>query len=162
MTLLLVIRPAVAVPRIKAYLSALRVSPPEGLPASPKVGIAGFCWGGRYATQASQGAKGPFASDLVDCGFTAHPSVVVVPDDFQKLAVPFSLANGDDDLMMKRKQVEQAVAVLDAKEGCEAVVYPGATHGFAVRGDPNDKKQAEIGMKAEDQAVSFFRKQFQR
>ncbi|KAH6680070.1 Alpha/Beta hydrolase protein [Plectosphaerella plurivora] len=159
--LLLVTRSTVIVPRIKSYLSALRTSPPPGLPESHKTGIVGFCWGGKYATQLCQGSSGPFASDsLVDYGFTAHPSMLTVPDDFEKLTLPFSMANGDDDMMMNFKQIEQAVMVMEAKKGCEVEIYPGATHGFAVRGDPNDKKQGDFGMRAEDQAVAWFRKQF--
>jgi hypothetical protein len=42
----------------------------------------------------------------------------------------------------------------------EAVVYPGAKHGFAVRGDLGDPLQRERGEKSEEQAVVWFRRHF--
>jgi dienelactone hydrolase len=42
----------------------------------------------------------------------------------------------------------------------EVVVYPGAKHGFAVRGDRADPMQREKGEQSEDQAVKWFRRWF--
>jgi hypothetical protein len=38
------------------------------------------------------------------------------------------------------------------------VLYPGTTHGFAARGDPNDPKVAQAKEDAAQEAVAFFNK----
>lgn len=98
---------------------------------------------------------------LVDCGFTAHPSMVKIPDEVAAVRKPFSLANGDDDEWMGVKKMVEFTRVLEEPERGgihEAVTYPGALHGFAVRGNPADPKQNELGMQAEDQAVKWFKR----
>ncbi|KAI3542944.1 dienelactone hydrolase [Colletotrichum filicis] len=124
--------------------------------------VAGFCWGGKFTVLLSQLAAGPFGGErLIDCGFTAHPSFLTLPGDLEKVVLPLSVANGDDDMMMPRARMVEAKSVLGKKgEDFEIVEYVGATHGFAVRGNPNDQRQAEFGMRAEDQAVGWFRRWF--
>ncbi|KAK1654214.1 hypothetical protein BDP81DRAFT_79585 [Colletotrichum phormii] len=176
--LVIATRAGVIVPRIKNYLSAVRLSPPSPLPRpststssssveatsqkETKIGVAGFCWGGKFTVQLTQLAAGPFGGKrLIDCGFTAHPSFLTLPGDLEKAVLPLSVANGDDDMMMPRARMVEAKSVLGKKgEGFEIVEYPGAKHGFAVRGDPNDQRQADFGMRAEDQAVGWFRRWF--
>ena len=140
-------------PRIEGFLRAARAA----LPAGQKLGVAGFCWGGRYTALACGGD-----APLVDFGFTAHPSLLGVPAEVEAVAAPLSLANGDDDEWMRAPDLARVRAILEAetKGGIhEVVVYEGATHGFAVRGDPKDPRQAEFGLRAEDQAVRWFQKQ---
>ncbi|KAF4785716.1 dienelactone hydrolase [Colletotrichum scovillei] len=177
--LVIATRSSVVVPRIENYLRAVRLSPPS--PSSrpststsssssgetsakkdTKIGVAGFCWGGKFTVLLSQLAAGPFGGErLIDCGFTAHPSFLTLPGDLEKVVLPLSVANGDDDMMMPRARMAEAKSVLGKKgEDFEIVEYVGATHGFAVRGNPNDQRQAEFGMRAEDQAVGWFRRWF--
>jgi dienelactone hydrolase len=172
--LAITVRPGIVIPRIKAYIIALRASPPvpfDQTPQSLKIGVAGFCWGGKYAillchnepSGESVELGGGEGKPLVDCGFTGHPSFVTLPGDLDAVVAPLSIANGDMDMMLPGEKMVEAKRILDAKEGGgvhEAVIYEGATHGFSVRGDPKDPKQAEMGMKAEDQAVSWFKKHF--
>ncbi|KAL1837083.1 hypothetical protein VTJ49DRAFT_4311 [Mycothermus thermophilus] len=91
---------------------------------------------------------------VIDCAFTAHPALVKVPEHIDKAVRPLSVANGDDDEWMGREAMQQLVAIIEleknrgvpqGEERFEAVVYPGATHGFAVRGDRDDPKQRERG-----------------
>jgi len=163
------IRPTVIIPRITRYLQAIRASPPAPLtPANLKLGTAGFCWGGRYAvmlchdTPESRAVRGTGTlRPLLDCSFTAHPAFLSIPDDFDKAIVPLSIAGGTEDELLPEKQMAEVKKALDAKGGLhEVVVYEGAIHGFAVRGDPNDPKQADMGLQAENQAVNWFRRHF--
>lgn len=84
-----------------------------------------------------------------------------MPSDVLAVRLPLSVANGPDDMMMGREKMVQLTKILETKEDAahEVVVYEGAKHGFANRGDPNDPKQAEMGLLAEDQAVRWFKKQ---
>ncbi|KAK3355581.1 hypothetical protein B0H65DRAFT_452472 [Neurospora tetraspora] len=176
-------RPSVAWPRVRSFLSAVRSTPSaDGTP--PKVGVAGFCWGGLYAVGLTNtqnpdnwvtlggGGKVP----LIDCAFTAHPSLLKLPRHIQEVQLPLSLANGEDDAYMGREKMKEVTRILEDKnktsatevevEGAdmpnayEVVVYPGAKHGFAVRGDPEDPLQKERGDQSEVQAVRWFSKWF--
>ncbi|KAI9678029.1 MAG: hypothetical protein M1817_005973 [Caeruleum heppii] len=152
-------RPSVARPRVYSFLTALRSAPTT---AHLGIGVAGFCWGGKYAVELTHPtATTPDGKPLVDVAFTAHPSFVKVPEDVEKVRRPLSIAIGTKDMVMNVKAIERVqdvLAGLEKKERVvsEVVVYEGAKHGFAVRGNPGDEKEKEHGQKAEDQAVAWF------
>ena len=161
-------RQAVTHPRIQAFLTAERTA----APAVP-LGVAGFCWGGLHAIllthdvpRNSVALGDGTVRPLVDCAFTAHPSLVSVPGDFNGVVRPLSVANGDDDQYMASEKMKTVVGILEGKEKeagggrYQVVVYPGAKHGFAVRGDRADPLQRERGEKSEEQAVGWFRRWF--
>ncbi|KAK7988683.1 hypothetical protein PG989_008998 [Apiospora arundinis] len=162
-------RQYIAKPRIIKFFQDLRASPAPFQTPRLKIGVAGFCWGGYYTIFLAQDnpetrIANPGSAEkvpLVDCGFTAHPSSVSMPSDVLAVRLPLSVANGPDDMMMGREKMVQLTKILETKEDAahEVVVYEGAKHGFANRGDPNDPKQAEMGLLAEDQAVRWFKKQ---
>ena len=162
-------RHSVAQSRMHAFLGAVRTSattPP------PKVGVAGFCWGGRYAvelthdTRSNKISVGGKQVPLIDCAFTAHPSLLTIPRDIENALLPLSVANGDNDSFMGRENLAKLKQTLQGKneelgsELHEVVVYPGAEHGFAIRRDWNDQLQKDCRDKCEDQAVSWFRRYF--
>ncbi|VBB71409.1 Putative protein of unknown function [Podospora comata] len=144
-------RYAVAAPRVNAFFHSLR----QELGPSGKIGVAGFCWGGLYTIRLTH-----MSPPLVNCAFTAHPSLISVPADINKVKdeTPLSIANGDDDQYLRRAKMETVVKMLRDRERHEVVVYEGAKHGFAVRGDIGDPKQKERGQGSEDQAVGWFRR----
>jgi dienelactone hydrolase len=133
-----------------------------------KIGVAGFCWGGQYAvilahdTPSSRvhraGAEAGQLQPLIDCAHTAHPSFVSVPKDIEGVTLPLSIAVGDSDMVMKLDQAKTTKEILEKKKAGdhEVVIYAGAKHGFAVRGDPDDPSQVELGEQARTQALSWF------
>ncbi|KAK4223991.1 protein AIM2 [Podospora fimiseda] len=149
-------------PRILAFLRAIR-------PEFDKVGVAGFCWGGMHSILVTHDVDqnkldGKF---LVDCAFSAHPGMLSFPKDIEAVKQPLSVANGDDDEYMGRENMGTLIRILEAKgaevgqEGnYEVIVYPGAKHGFAVRGDYSDPKQRQQRDASEDQAGVWFQKWF--
>ncbi|KAK0731879.1 hypothetical protein B0H67DRAFT_640218 [Lasiosphaeris hirsuta] len=157
-------RAAVVRPRVLAFVRAVR-----GVVGEGKVGVAGFCWGGVYAVRLAQAREENVVEGraVADCVFTAHPTFVKVPSDVEKVVQPLSVANGDDDAQMGARGMVRLRAILEAKNDAagkevhEVVVYPGAKHGFAVRGDRADALQKERGDKSEDQAVRWFRLHFE-
>lgn len=164
-------RMSVSKPRIFGFFQAIRQSPPPGEldPDAPlKVGAVGFCWGGKYTVLLAQDTPssrvpvhgGSRIVPLVDAAFTGHPAMLDIPQDMTDLKVPLSVANGPDDEWMGTENMKKMTAVLEAQGRHEVVVYQGARHGFAIRGNPRDSKQAEMGMMARDQAVKWFRKHF--
>jgi dienelactone hydrolase len=163
-------RRSVCAARIFTFFTALRVSAPPFPTASLKVGAAGFCWGGLYAilltadeprarvtTPASPAAPVP----LIECAFTAHPSLVKFPGDVEGVSRPLSVAIGNEDMYMKGPVIVQMKEMLEGMgRGHEVVVLEGARHGFAQRTDPEDKLQMEYAEKAEAQAIEWFGRWF--
>lgn len=152
------------------------------------VAAAGFCWGGKWTVELcsardrasppvsqaqpqSMGQSGGSGEPLVVCGFTAHPSRLTFPNDVEKVVLPLSIAAaGNKDPQMSREQGEQTKEILQAKteRGAENGVehefvwFEGAKHGFAVRADEEDVEEAERGKKAENQAIAWITKWFEK
>ena len=147
-----------------SFLKALREDKGATLP----VGIAGFCWGGLHGVKLSQDNADTKLADgrpLADAFFVAHPSSVSVPQDIADVKRNLSIAVGDDDGVMPLKQTQAAQKILEGKGDVESevVIYPGAKHGFSIRAsrwqpDSKETKQAE---EAENQAIAWFRRQFE-
>lgn len=150
-------RQSVAEPRVRKWFSQLRAN--EG--AATKMGAVGFCWGGKYvALLSDKTATAPSGLPLIDAGFTAHPSNLVMPKDIENVDKPLSICVGDVDVVFGHAQSKQAKEVLEGRgEGKhEVVILPGAKHGFAVRGRADDPKEMEQADIAEDQVVKWFQK----
>jgi dienelactone hydrolase len=99
----------------------------------------------------------------VDCAYVAHPSYLVVPDDIKKVKKPLSCAFAGNDRglpLEKTDLIESTLKEASNESGLEheCVLYPGAHHGFALRGSKKDPEENERGQKAEDQAVKWFKK----
>jgi dienelactone hydrolase len=130
------------------FLASLR----KATPKSTKIGMVGFCWGGRYAIRAAResnmievdGAKVP----LVDAVVALHPSNLSLPEDAEKPVVPLTIGWGEEDFNTK-VELKEKVESIHAKEKdagrtlpeIEHKVYKPGRHGFAVRGNPDDPKE---------------------
>ncbi|KAI0505215.1 dienelactone hydrolase family protein [Xylaria bambusicola] len=150
-------RPGKTFPVVKSFMESLRRNEAAHLP----VGVTGYCWGGKHVVLLAEG----FSIDgkpLVDAGFTAHPSLLTIPDEIEKITVPVSFALGDKDFMVNTEQAMQLESIVlekpDGQKG-ECRMYPGYGHGFACRVDVSneDPKAAD---EAEDQALAWFEKHF--
>ena len=140
-------------PRVWNFCTGVRNDPET---SNLKLGAAGFCWGGKYTILLSH------EQNMIDVGFTAHPSKMKFPDEWEAVKKPLSVAIGDVDLGIKIDMVKDIKALLEKKEDtlCELIIYPGAKHGFAVRADPKDEGQTKSAMEAETQALAWFQKWF--
>lgn len=134
---------------VLAFMTSLR----SDEVADAKIGVAGFCWGGNHVTHLAHD------KDLIDAAYSAHPSGLKVPDDFETVRVPYCMAIGDVDFALTGKELSRACEALK-RSGVEteSLIIPGAVHGFAVRADPNDKKQIANADQAEDMAVRWLGK----
>lgn len=105
---------------------------------------------------------------LIDAAFTAHPSQLVIPAEIEKVQLPVLLAHGTEDIGLSngdlkaiqdifRKKNSEVNGVTQGRK-YEISIIDGARHGFAVRGDPDDKAELEYGQIAEDQAVEWFKR----
>jgi dienelactone hydrolase len=164
-------RPAVTKPRVYKFFQALRSSPPPFPTKDLKIGVAGLCFGGKYAVLLAQdtpssrvpaynpstgSADGPL-TPLIDCAFTAHPSFLNVPADIDAVTRPLSVAVGNEDMALKSSLIVKMRDILEKKgDDHECVILPGARHGFSVRMDPKDEVQMGHAATAEKQAIDWF------
>jgi dienelactone hydrolase len=146
------------------FLQKLR----RATPVDRKIGMVGFCWGGKYAVRAGlkehmidvQGEK----KTLVDAVVALHPSHLVVPDDVENLVVPTSFGWGVKDIAVKfaqKAEVESCHAKAQ-KAGknipnLEHKVYEPGRHGFAVRGNPDDAQERKCLEDSERQVLDWFK-----
>lgn len=151
-------REAVARPVIEKFITDVR-----SLPGVEKVGIVGFCWGGRYAILAAQA---PFSGNEgrgVDAAYAAHPSLCAIPGDFEDVCAPLSIALGERDSYLGASEVAKIEEVMDRKkresgvEG-EVVVYKDQVHGFALRGDQESDKDRKALEDAAMQGIEWFKR----
>jgi len=153
-------------PRVVNFFRGLQASHPE-LP----VAAAGYCWGGQWVVELCSN-KEEYAANkpLVACGFTAHPSRLKIPTDIEAVTYPLSIAAAGIEQQIPKAKAKQIEDILKAKtaktkdQGVEHefVMYDDVHHGFAVRADENEGHERECGKKAEDQAVRWFSKWFDR
>ncbi|KAL1983376.1 hypothetical protein VTN96DRAFT_10435 [Rasamsonia emersonii] len=148
-------------PIIESFFTAVRQNEGSNLP----VGAAGFCWGGKHVVNLAHGSQTADGKPLIDAGFTGHPSLLKIPDEIEKIKIPVSFALGEKDMTLKMPQIQQIQKVVDAQpedQKGEVKVYNGAGHGFCVRADHVLQDQEQAATEAEDQAVDWFNRHFQK
>ena len=143
------------------FFKSLRAEEAASLP----LGAAGFCFGGKFSVLLAQNKeKAANGRSLVDAAFTAHPSILAIPADIEAVELPLSVAVGTVDIAVSEAQAYKIKEILEEKDATkhEVVIMPDAKHGFAVRGNPEDKLEMEQAQQAEEQAVNWFLKWFEK
>ena len=147
------------------FLHALRAA----TRGSQKIGMVGFCWGGRYALRAGlernvvqvEGKNMP----MVDAVVALHPSNLSLPEDVESPVVPVSCAWGLEDTQVKielKGKVEEIHAKTERAgkklPEMEHKVYKPGRHGFAVRGNPDDAMERACLEDSVTQVLDWFRR----
>ncbi|KUL84841.1 hypothetical protein ZTR_08235 [Talaromyces verruculosus] len=116
------------------------------------VGAIGFCFGGWAVFRL--GAKG---IGLVDCISTAHPSFLE-EKEIREIGVPVQIIAPEHDSQFTNELKAFSSAVIP-KSGVpyDYQYFPSLSHGFATRGNPNDKDEMEGMVRAKNAAVLWFR-----
>ena len=115
-----------------------------------KIGLTGYCFGGRYAFRFVSAGKGG------DAAFTAHPSLLG-DDEIKAIAGPAAIAAAENDSMLdaaRRSQVETLLA--GTKIPYQVSLYSGTSHGFGVRANVSVPVQKFGKEEAFLQAVRWF------
>lgn len=160
-------RISVTLPRVISFMQAIRQSPPSVGSENLKVGVAGFCWGGKHAVslahdrdedRTTRYGNGDSFEKLVDCVFTAHPSFLAVPRDIESIRIPTSMALGDQDAQLGKDEIAKIRRIFDRTSDHEINVEEGAKHGYAIRLHPGDEHETVCAARAERQAIDWFAK----
>lgn len=109
---------------------------------------------------------------LIDVGYTAHPSNVVLPTDIENAKLPLAIDSGTADFVLDSAGVKTIQEIFERKneeleKGNETPRFDiktvdDAKHGFAVRCDMENPEEAKQEQIAEDHAVEWFGKWFSR
>lgn len=156
-------------PQILDYTRAVRAD----LNPGKKLGVAGFCWGAMHTIQLSAESasleenENHMQEPLVNAQFVAHPSGLkpaAMTELLSRLAVPFSIAIGDSDMILSKENVNELEAGLrksypidEQRSGLEVKMYDKCGHGFAVRADRGKAVENEAADLAAKQAVNWFK-----
>lgn len=139
----------VSKPIIEKFIAAVRAD--SGV---SKIGSVGFCWGGHYTILLSSSNDYPH----LDAGVANHPSMLKVPDEITLVNKPVLVQVGDSDGQMPIEQVKETQKLFAGKKDAEVIVYPGAVHGFTIRGDLNIEEEKEQKTSATEKAIKFLQK----
>lgn len=119
-----------------------------------KVGVTGYCFGGRYAFR-FVGEEDP-AQGRADVGFAAHPSLLG-DDEIRAVAKPVAVAAAETDSLLNataRSNLE--VLLKETGERYQVNLYSGTQHGFAVRANLTNPAERYGKEEAFVQAVRWF------
>lgn len=117
-----------------------------------KVGITGYCFGGRYSFRMANASRGVHA----DMAFAAHPSMLQ-DNETAAIGVPVSVAAAETDSLLtaaKRAQIEDILK--NTTRPYQMALYSGTSHGFGVRANISDPLQKFGKESAFLQAVRWF------
>jgi dienelactone hydrolase len=125
------------------------------------VGCVGYCWGGWWAVHLA-------STDKVDAISVCHGSLLK-PEDIQAIKKPAIFLCSEIDTQIDDQFRAQIERILSTKDFDTMVkLYPGTTHGFAVRGQmgsqgvkfstKTDDPTTKAATDAINQSVSFFNK----
>jgi carboxymethylenebutenolidase len=139
---------------IDATLAHLRS---EGFEAPSRLGIVGFCFGGRVTflvalRRALGAAVGFYGGGIVTGRFPQFPALA---GEVESMQTPWLGLFGDQDTSIPVEDVEQlGAALVDAPVETEVVRYAEAGHGFHC--DERDSYRADDAVDAWSRAVAWF------
>ncbi|OCT46401.1 Protein AIM2 [Cladophialophora carrionii] len=116
-----------------------------------KLGAVGYCFGGKYVVRHLRPESGK-----IDAGYTAHPSFVEAAE-LRDIKGPLAISAAETDhIFPAEKRHETEVILKELGLPYQINLYSGVEHGFAVRGDLNDRVQTYAKENAFLQAVQWF------
>ena len=98
-------------PRLRLQNLISISSPPSAFHLLP-IGLAGFCWDGKYNALLCQDTE----NSWLDCGFTAYPSRLVLPADIEGVKLPLCTCDGSMDSRLKPEGKEMIKEIFARKE----------------------------------------------
>ncbi|KAI5474190.1 alpha/beta-hydrolase [Pseudohyphozyma bogoriensis] len=117
----------------------------------------GYCFGARYVVDLAFDKE-------IKVAIVAHPSLLKVPDDLEKLKslplLPILFNTCETDGMFPLESQKKADEILGGEKNYKRNYYAGCSHGFAVRGDLSDPVVKAAKENAFEQSVSWLKEHF--
>jgi dienelactone hydrolase len=121
----------------------------------PKVAAIGYCYGAWAVFKLGADPS------LIDAATVAHPSLLET-SEIDAIKVPIQILSPEHDPAYTPELKEYSNKVIPTLNvPYEYVYFPGVAHGFAARGDPNDKAQKEALERAKRSSVAWFKEWLQ-
>ncbi|KAF5024573.1 hypothetical protein F66182_3336 [Fusarium sp. NRRL 66182] len=115
-----------------------------------QIAAVGYCLGAKHLIRHYKSG--------IQVGFIAHPSFVET-EELAAITGPLSIAAAElDDIFTVDKRHESESILSNTKQDYQINLFSGVHHGFAVRGDLNDKRQLFAKEQAFNQAVAWFQR----
>ncbi|KAG6009735.1 hypothetical protein E4U21_001483 [Claviceps maximensis] len=113
-----------------------------------KLAAVGYCFGAKYVVR--------HYKDGIDAGFVAHPSFIE-EDELAAITGPLSIAAAEtDDIFPVDKRHRSEEILKTTKLPYQINLFSGVKHGFAVRGNLENKTEKFAKEQAFAQAISWF------
>lgn len=113
-----------------------------------KLGAVGYCYGAKFVVR-------HFKSGI-KAGYLAHPSFIE-EEELEAISGPLSIAAAETDSIFTTDKRHKSEDILKrTAQPYQLNLYSGVSHGFAVRGNLNDKKETFAREQAFLQAVKWF------
>ncbi|KAK4221719.1 dienelactone hydrolase [Podospora fimiseda] len=113
-----------------------------------KIGAVGYCFGAKYVARHYKNG--------IQVGYFAHPSFVD-EDELSSITGPLSIAAAETDAIFPTEKRHKSEEILkNTGHPYQITLFSGVEHGFAVRGDPNNKLSKFAKEQAFLQAVTWF------
>ncbi len=126
---------------------------------SAKLGLTGFCAGGRY-TMFFLPQLDVFAAGVAWYGFPNSGNEMTPTDVIDMLDVPMLIIHGTDDRPSPIADIYAYATALDqANKSFELKIYADEPHGFML--DGGQLREDEVAQDAFNQMVSFFKRKLQ-
>ncbi|EAL17969.1 hypothetical protein CNBK3200 [Cryptococcus deneoformans B-3501A] len=148
-------REAVTRPLVEKYVQSVRSDTSTG-----KIAAVGYCFGARYALLLAQPQSG--AKSSVDVVVANHPSFLVLDDVKDINSTPCIILKGDKDDIMSEDDLDKVEEIMKQNLGEKLVVkrFPGAVHGFTIRGDMEDGQEKSQKEQANKDSFAFVARYF--
>ncbi|KAL8171355.1 hypothetical protein V2J09_023159 [Rumex salicifolius] len=116
------------------------------------IGVAGFCWGGVVAAKLAK-------SDVIQAAVSLHPGLISI-EDINEIKIPIAFLGAEVDHICSAEELKRYGEILSAKPGIDSYVkiYPGVSHGFAVRYNLEDDSAVKSAEEAHSDMMSWFTK----
>ena len=113
-----------------------------------KIGAVGYCFGAKYVVR--------HYKDGINVGYAAHPSFIE-EDELAAITGPFSISAAEvDTIFPSEKRHKSEEILIKTGQPWQINLFSGTSHGFAVRGDIDDRKIKYAKEQAFLQAVDWF------
>lgn len=137
--------PDASVDETLALIKALKAQGVE------KIGMSGFCWGGRLCAMIG---KDP---DLVDAVVMLHPSLTTA-ENIQDMTVATAILGSELDDFTPPALCMEFKEILATKPFPSMVkIFPGQTHGWSIRYDVNNEHEVKGAEEAHEDMLQFYK-----